>query len=157
MTVPGIFGDAPFAPLPALCATGGALVAGIVDARTGYIPDRVSGATALAALLLAAACGTVPAALCGALAAGGALLALYVLTNRRGLGLGDVKLAAAIGLGFGPGASIVALGAAFLAGGAYASWLLLARRARRGDAVRFGPFLAGGALAVALLSLGLTR
>jgi leader peptidase (prepilin peptidase)/N-methyltransferase len=152
MTCPSICAGAPFALLPALASTGGALVAGIVDARTGYIPDRVSGTTALAALLLAAACGTVPAALCGALAAGGALLALYLLTNRRGLGLGDVKLAAAIGLGFGPGPSIVALGAAFVAGGAYASWLLATRRARRGDAVRFGPFLAAGALAVAVLS-----
>ncbi len=157
MIVPTIFGAVPPALLPALAATGGALVAGVVDARTGYIPDRVSGTTALAALLLAAVCGTVPAALCGALAAGGALLALYLLTQRRGLGLGDVKLAAAIGLGFGPGASTIALGTAFVAGGAYASWLLIARRARRGDAVRFGPFLAGGALAVALLPLGFAR
>jgi leader peptidase (prepilin peptidase) / N-methyltransferase len=145
-----------FALLPALAAVGGSLMAAVVDARTGYIPDRISGATALVALLLAAANGTAGTASCGALAAGGTLLVLYLITNRRGLGLGDVKLAGAIGLGFGPGPSVVALGAAFVAGGAYASWLLLTRRARRGDAVRFGPFLAAGAL-VTLLPLAVPK
>lgn len=145
------------APLAALAATAGALAAGVVDARTGYIPDRISGATALAALVLAAASGAAAGALWGALAAGGALLVLYLLTNRRGLGLGDVKLAAALGLGFGPAPSLVALGAAFVAGGAYATWLLVTRRARRGDAVRFGPFLAAGALAALLTALGVPR
>ncbi len=137
------------APFAAVC---GALAAGAVDARTGYIPDAITAPTALAALLLAAAAGGTAAALGGALSAGGALLALHLLTRGRGLGLGDVKLAAAIGLGFGPGAGLAALGTAFVLGGAYASWLLATRRARRGDSVRFGPFLAGGALAVALVA-----
>lgn len=152
MTALDIAGDLRLTTLPAFAATAGALVAAVIDARTGYIPDRISGATALAALLLAAASGTAGAALAGALAAGGTLLALYLLTNRRGIGLGDVKLAAALGLGFGPTASTVALGVAFVAGGAYATWLLVTRRARRGDAVRFGPFLAAGALAVVALT-----
>ena len=140
------------APLVTVC---GALAAGIVDARTGYIPNAITRPTALAALLLAGAGGRGAAAVEGALAAGGALLALHLLTRGRGLGLGDVKLAAAIGLGFGPGAGLAALGTAFVLGGAYASWLLASRRARRGDTISFGPFLAGGTLAVALVPAGL--
>jgi len=132
----------------------GALLGGAVDARTGYIPDRITAPAALAALGCSLVGGAGVASLCGALAAGGALLALYALTRGRGLGLGDVKLAAVIGLGFGPVAGIAAVGAAFVLGGAYATWLLASRRARRDDAMRFGPFLAGGALAVALVAAG---
>ena len=62
-----------------------------------------------------------------------------------------MKLGTAIGIGFGPVAGLVALGAAFVLGGAYASWLLATRRARRGDAIRFGPFLAAGTFLAALL------
>jgi leader peptidase (prepilin peptidase) / N-methyltransferase len=137
--------------LPALAALAGTLVAAVVDARTGLIPDALTRTTALAALGCAVANGSVPLACGGAYTVGGALLALHLLTRGRGLGLGDVKLGTAIGVGLGPGAGLVALGGAFVLGGAYASWLLLARRARRGDAVRFGPFLAAGTLVAALM------
>lgn len=139
---------------PALIALAGALAAAAVDARTGYIPDRITRATALGALLLAASCGAAVHACGGAFAVGGALLALYLLTRGRGLGLGDVKLGTAIGAGLGPWAGIVALAAAFVAGGAYAAWLLATRRASRGDAIRFGPFLAAGAVAAMFAPAG---
>ncbi len=61
-----------------------------------------------------------------------------------------MKLAGAIGAGFGLPAGLLALGAAFVAGGAYALWLLATRRAGRGAEIRFGPFLAAGAFLVAL-------
>lgn len=140
--------------LPALAALTGALAAAAVDARTGYIPDRITRATGLSALLLAASCGAAVHACGGAFAVGGALLALYLLTGGRGLGLGDVKLGTAIGAGFGPSAGIVALAAAFVAGGVYASWLLATRRASRGDAIRFGPFFAAGAVAAMFVPAG---
>jgi leader peptidase (prepilin peptidase)/N-methyltransferase len=135
----------------ALVALGGSLAAAVVDARTGFIPDTITRTTALAALGWALAHGNAPVACGGAYAVGGSLLALHVLTHGRGLGLGDVKLGTAIGAGFGPYAGIVALGTAFVLGGAYATWLLLTRRAVRGDAIRFGPFLAAGTVAVACL------
>jgi leader peptidase (prepilin peptidase)/N-methyltransferase len=140
--------------LPALAALVGTLAAAAVDARTGYIPDRLTRTTALGALTLAAFGGTAVHACGGAFAVGGALLALYMLTSGRGLGLGDVKLGTAIGAGFGPSAGTVALGAAFVAGGVYASWLLATRRARRGDAIRFGPFLAIGVITAMLVPAG---
>jgi leader peptidase (prepilin peptidase) / N-methyltransferase len=132
----------------------GAVAAGVVDARTGYIPNGVSRTTAAAAVTLAALGGTTMTACLGAYVVGGALLALHLLTRGRGLGLGDVKLGTAIGAGCGPAAGAVALGAAFIIGGAYAAWLLVARRAKRGDAISFGPFLGLGML-TALVACGL--
>lgn len=129
----------------------GASAAALIDARTGFIPDRMTRATALCALLFAVRDGASVAACGGAYAVGGALLALHLITRGRGMGLGDVKLGTAIGAGFGAAAGLVALGIAFVAGGAYASWLLATGRARRRDAIRFGPFLAAGTIAAALL------
>jgi len=128
---------------PALAAVAGTLVAAIVDARTGYIPNPVTRATAATALVLALPSGFTHAAL-GACVAGGVLLALHLLTRGRGLGLGDVKLGAAIGAGLGPWCGLAALATAFVAGGAYASFLLVRGRAARHDAIAFGPFLAAG-------------
>lgn len=130
----------------AFVACCGATAAGVVDARTGFIPDRITRITAVAAAACALPHGAAYAAFGGALLAGGVPALLYVATRGRGIGLGDVKLAAAIGAGFGPPAGIGALGAAFVLGGVYGSWLLLSGRARRGDALRFGPFLAAGAI-----------
>jgi leader peptidase (prepilin peptidase) / N-methyltransferase len=127
-------------------AVSGAIAAGIVDARTGYIPDPISRTAALAALALAALGGAATNACMGAYVVGGGLLALHLLSRGRGLGLGDVKLGTAIGAGCGPSAGAVALGAAFVIGGAYAAWLLVTRRAKRGDAIPFGPFLGIGTL-----------
>lgn len=137
---------------PALVTLGGALIAGAIDARTGYIPDRISRTTTALAIALAAAHHAVLGACAGALLLGGAFFALHVLTGGRGLGLGDMKLAAAIGAGFGLAGGTLALGAAFVAGGAYGAWLLARGAARRGDALRFGPFLAFGTAAAALAS-----
>ncbi|HEY0384250.1 MAG TPA: prepilin peptidase [Candidatus Elarobacter sp.] len=139
---------------PAFVALSGTLVAAVVDARTGLIPDALTRTTAFAALGCAVANELAPVAFGGAYAVGGTLLALHLLTRGRGLGLGDVKLGTAIGAGLGPAGGLVALGAAFVLGGTYASWLLLTQRARRGDAIRFGPFLAAGTLAAALLPSG---
>jgi leader peptidase (prepilin peptidase) / N-methyltransferase len=135
--------------MPALVSTAGALLAGCVDARTGRIPNVISRGTAIAALVLAARAGDATGALWGTVLAGGAVFALYALTFGTGIGLGDVKLAAAIGAGYGAYAGIVALGAAFVLGGAYGAWLLLMRGAHRTDPIRFGPFLAAGTIVAA--------
>jgi leader peptidase (prepilin peptidase)/N-methyltransferase len=132
--------------VPAMVSTGGAILAACVDARTGRIPNVISRTTAIAAIALATQTGEETAALWGAVLAGGAVFALYALTFGTGIGLGDVKLAAAIGSGFGAYAGVLALGAAFVLGGAYGAWLMLMRGARRTDAIRFGPFLAAGAV-----------
>jgi leader peptidase (prepilin peptidase)/N-methyltransferase len=138
----------------AVASVCGALAAACIDARTGRIPDRVTRPTSAIALGLAFGSGIAFAAFWGALAVGGSLMFLYLVTRGRGLGLGDVKLGTAIGVGLGPQAGLTALGAAFVVGGIYASWLLLTQRARRRDALPFGPFLATGTVLAALLASG---
>lgn len=124
----------------------GATAAGVIDARTGFIPDRITRVTAVAAAACTLPDGAACAAFGGALLAGGVPALLYLATRGRGIGLGDVKLAAAIGAGLGPVGGIGALGAAFVLGGVYGSALLLLGSAQRSDALRFGPFLAAGAI-----------
>ena len=86
-------------------------------------------------------------ALIGALAYGGAFLLIAVVAP-RGLGMGDVKLTALIGLVMGSlGLRYVgvAAGAAILLGGVGGILALLAGRGRK-SAIPFGPFLTAGAL-----------
>lgn len=132
--------------LAALATCCGTAAGALVDARTGYIPDRITRCTAMTAAVLALAGGDAVAAFDGAALAGGALALLYVATRGRGIGLGDVKLAVAIGAGLGPLGGVTALGTAFVGGGAYGAWLLLRGRAQRGDTLRFGPYLAAGTM-----------
>ena len=123
----------------------------LVDARCGMIPNRITYPTFAALLLNGVWQQTFGATLAGAAAGGGILLLLHVATAGRGLGLGDVKLGTCIGAGLGVASGIVAIGTAFIAGACAGLTLLALRRARRGDAVSFGPYLAFGAL---LASLG---
>lgn len=82
------------------------------------------------------------------LSAFGAGLALFVLVfvYPRGIGMGDVKLAAFLGAGLG-GPVVVAVFLGFFAAFVPALWLFVRKgRAVRGDAIPLGPFLALGAI-----------
>jgi leader peptidase (prepilin peptidase)/N-methyltransferase len=129
---------------PALAVTASAACA-LCDARTGRIPNSITYPALVLFMLLAVWRHDVAAALAGAAAGGGALLLLHLATRGRGLGLGDVKLGACIGAGLGAGAALVAIGAAFITGACGGIILLALRRARRGDRIAFGPYLAFGA------------
>jgi leader peptidase (prepilin peptidase)/N-methyltransferase len=143
--------------LPAFLALG-VLGTGMayVDLRCHLLPDRLTVPALVAgAVLLAAAA---PASQDGgtsyarAWAAAGALLLFYLLLALiypAGLGLGDVKLAATLGLHLGWlswSAAVVGTLAAFFIGGLVGLALLLARRATRGTAIPFGPSMLLGAL-----------
>jgi leader peptidase (prepilin peptidase)/N-methyltransferase len=75
---------------------------------------------------------------------------LFVLNLVGGMGMGDVKLAAALGLA-SSNLSVAVLSpvAAFLVGGLVSLALLIA--GRRGQRIAFGPFLLGGFWAAVLL------
>jgi leader peptidase (prepilin peptidase)/N-methyltransferase len=75
------------------------------------------------------------------------LLFLPALLYRGGMGWGDVKLAAFIGLVTGFPLVFIALLLGILSGGLTAAILLLARLKSRKDAIPFGPFLALAAMA----------
>jgi len=75
---------------------------------------------------------------------------LIVIVSRGGMGLGDVKLAALIGLATGFPLVIVALLMGMIGGGLAAVVLLGFRVKKRREAMPFGPFLAAAAIATLL-------
>lgn len=144
---------------PALaCAAAAGAALAVVDARTHRLPDAVvlPGTTVVGLLLtLAALAGsTWDAALRAAIGGVGLCLAylLLHLTHRSGLGLGDVKLAALVGMvaaWYGWDVLWAAALLPFMLGGFAAIGLLVTRRATRTTAIAFGPYmLMGAALAV---------
>jgi len=72
---------------------------------------------------------------------------LYLVTRGAGMGLGDVKLAAVIGLYLGAQLGLAASLAAFVVGSVLLVPALIVGGRRRRDAVPFGPFLVIAALA----------
>jgi prepilin signal peptidase PulO-like enzyme (type II secretory pathway) len=124
-----------------------AIVCAASDLSTGLVFDAVTALSALMILAISSITHTVSASAVGAVVCGGSLLALYVTTRRRGIGLGDVKLGAVIGAGCGGVPAVGAIGAAFVAGALWALPVLVSKRAKPRDRVPFAPFLAMGALA----------
>jgi leader peptidase (prepilin peptidase)/N-methyltransferase len=93
----------------------------------------------------------------GAVAMAALFLGYLVLATVRpgGMGLGDVKLAGLLGFFLGwLGWSEVLVGtfAGFLIGGTVGATLLITRRAGRGSAVAFGPYMLAGALIALFLT-----
>jgi leader peptidase (prepilin peptidase) / N-methyltransferase len=122
--------------------------AALIDLEHRIIPNRITAAGALAALLIGTALDPAgePERLIAGGAAGGFLL-LAALAYPGGMGMGDVKLAAVMGLFLGRAvapAILIALLAGVLVGA-----LVIAKRGVRDGrkaAVPFGPFLALGAI-----------
>jgi leader peptidase (prepilin peptidase) / N-methyltransferase len=122
--------------------------AALIDLEHRVIPNVITGPGCALALIIGTALDPAgePARLIAGAAAGGFLL-LAALARPGGMGMGDVKLAAMMGLFLGS-AVAVALFVALLAGvlvGAIMAARVGAREARR-TAIPFGPFLALGAL-----------
>jgi leader peptidase (prepilin peptidase)/N-methyltransferase len=127
----------------------------VIDIEHHRLPDRLVGSAAVAGIALLALpeqwgrwVGAIEAA-----AVVFAVLAAFSLVAR--FGFGDVKLGAVLGLysgWFGWTSALDGVLLGFIAGGLAAALLWLARRAGRGSAIAFGPWLAIGALAAPLLA-----
>jgi len=78
------------------------------------------------------------------------LFLLIAIISRGGMGWGDVKLAALIGLATGFPLVLLALVMAAILGGLVAVALLLAKKRGRKEAIPFGPFLSLAALVTLL-------
>jgi leader peptidase (prepilin peptidase)/N-methyltransferase len=124
------------------------IVATFTDLEHMLIPNRLilAGLAGGAVFMLVLPEPGVVSALAGAAVAGGLLLLLAVV-SRGGMGGGDVKLAAVIGLFLGLPLGLVALFAASLLGSVVGMILRLGGVLRRGEPMPFGPFLAAGAVA----------
>jgi len=144
--VAGYAGTAAAAIVLAACAVGAAS-----DRQTGYLFDAVAAGAGGLLCIGAVVGGELPTLALGAGSCGGVLWVLHLTTRGRGVGLGDVKLAALIGGGLGVRIGAIAVGAAFVAGAIVAVGGLVSGRVSRGDSVDFGPYLAiGSMLGVAL-------
>ena len=137
---------------PAELALGLVFVAALVavtitDLERRVIPNAILVVTAAIGIAIAAVAdpASLPERLLSALAAGG-LLFTAALAYPRGMGMGDVKLAALMGLFLGRSVAPALLVA--FAAGTLAGLAIMAREgmAARKRAIPFGPFLALGGL-----------
>lgn len=115
----------------------------VIDFRTGLLPDKGNLYLAALGLVMAAIVGSLRDALLGALLGAALLFALRTL-SRGGIGLGDVKYAAAFGIWLGWQGTLLALMLAFALGACLALVLLGIGRLGRRDRLAFGPFLSAG-------------
>ncbi len=138
------------------------VVAAAVDLERLIIPTTVvyAGLTVVgAALVAASAVDGRWAALGGAVAAGAVAFAVFFAVHAavpHGMGFGDVRLAALVGLGTGwttPASAFAAFLAAFVLGAVGGVVLMAVTGQGRRAKVPFGPFLAAGAF-VALVGGG---
>jgi leader peptidase (prepilin peptidase) / N-methyltransferase len=123
----------------------------VTDLRARLVPDRALLAATFVAIpvLGVAEPDALPSRLVWSLAAGGFLLAT-ALIRPGGMGLGDVKLAAVLGLYLGA-AVVPALLLAFAAGGLVGLAIIAGRGwSARSRTIPFAPFLAAGAAAAML-------
>ena len=126
-----------------------------IDARSHRLPNRIVLPTLAAAIALVVIDAVVTGesaalvrSLLGMLVLGG-FYALLRLISRSGMGGGDVKLAAVIGLVLawhGWSELVIGAASAFVLGCAYALALILMRRASGATRIAFGPWMIAGAL-----------
>jgi len=123
----------------------------VIDLERGVILNRVSYPAIAVALLFALLVPerTALEMLAGGLVALGVLLAIALIFP-SGMGMGDVKLAAFIGLAVGYPYVWLTLFLAFVIGGLIAGALVLAKVVGRRDPIAFAPFLAAGAIVTLL-------
>ena len=81
---------------------------------------------------------------------GGGFLLLIALISRGGMGGGDIKFAAALGLCFGWQYLLLTLLLSFVIGGVGGLLLIVCKIKTRKDFIPFGPFIALGALSTLL-------
>ncbi len=143
-----------------LVSVGLFLVIAIIDFDTRLIPNVLVGPGLVVALMLfpfgpGSEWGIGEAyirTVVGALSGFGLLLAVYLVAQFLGsaMGAGDVKLAALIGAATGFPDMFGALLLGFIGGGVISVYLMVVHKRSRKDAIPFGPFLAGGAIATLL-------
>ncbi|BBE23625.1 hypothetical protein MN0502_25080 [Arthrobacter sp. MN05-02] len=134
-------------PLVAVLAAFGVLL-GAIDARSKLLPNavllRFTAATVPLVLLAAIGSGRW-GGLLGAVAGGAGLFTVYfvlALISPAGMGMGDVKLSAVLGLYGGWAGAAAWMGTllgGFLLGGLAGVAVLLLRRGSRGSTFPFGP------------------
>ena len=114
----------------------------LIDYKKQIISDGLVGVIAVSGVLynlLYAPQGIMDMLLGGAV--GFAVMLLIFVISRGGMGGGDVKLSAAVGLWLGVEETLLFLLLAFIMGGVISLLLLVSGAKSKDDAIPFGPFL----------------
>jgi leader peptidase (prepilin peptidase) / N-methyltransferase len=123
----------------------------VVDLEHNLILNKVTYPAMVVALIISVFTpdpGIVDAAIGGGIGLG--LFLLVALISRGGMGWGDVKMAALIGLVTGYPLIFIALVLAIIFGGLVAIMLLLFKKKGRKEGIPFGPYLSLAAIATLL-------
>ena len=114
----------------------------LIDYKKQIIPDGLVGVIAVSGALynLLYAPQDVVDMLFGGVFGFAVMLLIFVI-SRGGMGGGDVKLSAAVGLWLGVEGTLLFLLLAFIMGGVISLLLLVSGIKSKGDAIPFGPFL----------------
>lgn len=122
-----------------------------IDIEHMVIPNKIIIPALLIGALLVVFSGyqNVREVIIGFIAGGGTLLAIAIIAplflKQEGLGGGDIKLAAFIGIFLGRYV-LIALFISFLLGGLVGVVVMILKGKKRDDRITFGPFLSAGAL-----------
>jgi leader peptidase (prepilin peptidase)/N-methyltransferase len=136
----------------------------VIDWEKGLILNKIVFPAIVAALLISAIFSIflpeieIVPFIGRAVAGGGIGLGIFlviVIVSRGGMGWGDAKLAALIGLVFGFPLVFIALLIGVVLGGVAAALLLLLKIKKRKEAIPFGPFLALAAIITLLWGNGI--
>lgn len=140
----------------ALVVTGLLVSISLVDLAVHRIPNAlVLGLVVWAAVQILWLGRPAPLAAALGMLLGGGLFLLIAVVGRGTMGMGDVKLVAALGAVLGYPLIVPALFAGILAGGVAALALLATRRIGRKDYMAYGPYLALGAWVMLMHTQGL--
>ncbi len=143
-----------------LCLAAILFTIALIDLETQLIPDQLTMLGAVVAGLgvwllgqgsvVSTSAHWFAYGLSGALVGAGILGAIVLGTRGRGMGIGDIKLAAVLGLSLGGPLTLLALFTGFVSGALVGLGLLARGRASMKTAVPFGPFLVFGWLVAVL-------
>lgn len=145
-----LYGRSPILFLSSLLLFSAILVIFIADMKYQIIPDSMLVVSIVAVALCAIALGASTFQLINhgisALAAFAFFFFLWIVTKRRGMGLGDAKLAFVLGLFLGFPKIVEAVYFAFLTGACVGVILMLTGKRSLKSRIAFGPFLILGAV-----------
>jgi len=150
-------------------------LASIIDIRIGIIPDELNLALGVLAIAIGfffamspGANGSLAGPFDAALGVSGSVWAgkiigtvfgflffefLVLVTRRKGIGMGDVKLALPLGFLFGWPDMVLVTGFAFVCGAAVGTALIALKKKTMRGSLPFGPFLAFSAAAIFFLGI----
>jgi leader peptidase (prepilin peptidase)/N-methyltransferase len=127
-----------------LVLTYGLITIGFIDLKSQIIPDRITIPLIIGGVAFQLWQGNIVTAVIGAIAGGG-LLGLIAIIYPAGMGLGDAKLLALIGLFLNWREVFLALFVSGLLGMIVISPLVLLKKRRRDQPFPYGPFLIAAA------------